>query len=187
MPIAYQLKQSDYPKYTIKEWEKWEGYWELIKGVPFAMSPMGTIKHQQASFVLAKIIDDALSKTKCNCQILLPINLVIDKETILHPDLSVVCQGLDDKLYIKTPPNIIIEILSPSTAHKDKTTKRNIYAEFGVEYYWLVDPINESITVYQLKNGEYQQIDFQNSDWIFDLNGCPFSINLSNFWQQLNS
>ena len=47
-------------------------------------------------------------------------------------------------------PTWIIEIVSPSTARRDYLTKLNLYAEYGIKEYWIVNPMNETITVYHL-------------------------------------
>ncbi len=58
---------------------------------------------------------------------------------------------------VKGTPDLIIEVLSPSTGLKDRNQKYNVYEEYGVKEYWLVDPSNRTIEVLGFENGKYQQ------------------------------
>ena len=74
-----------------------------------------------------------------------------DAPNIVQPDLMVICDR--DKITKKGcvgAPDWIIEIVSPSTARRDYLTKLNLYAEYGVEEYWIVNPDRETVTVYHL-------------------------------------
>ena len=76
-----------------------------------------------------------------------------DTPNIVQPDLMVICDR--DKITKKGcigAPTWIIEIVSPSTSRRDYLTKLNLYAEYGVKEYWIVNPDREAVTVYQLDN-----------------------------------
>ena len=53
-------------------------------------------------------------------------------------------------------PDLIVEILSPSTAKRDKSEKKDLYEKHGIKEYWIVDTANRSIEVYLLKDGQYK-------------------------------
>ena len=80
---------------------------------------------------------------------------------IVVPDLSVICDksGLNDQRYVSVPA-IIIEIISLSNQSHDLVTKLNLYMEFGVKEYWIVNPLLNTVQIYTLnEKGQYQQKD----------------------------
>jgi Uma2 family endonuclease len=74
------------------------------------------------------------------------------------PDISIVCDRSkikDDGIH--GAPDLIVEILSKSTAIHDIIRKKDLYEQLGVREYWIVSPFDKSVTVYLLKNGKYVQ------------------------------
>lgn len=79
-----------------------------------------------------------------------------DVRTVVEPDLSVICDpGKIDEHGCKGAPDLIIEILSPSTARRDRLVKYNLYQRAGVQEYWIVDPDTRTVQVYSLEEGCY--------------------------------
>lgn len=175
-------KFSYIPKYTYSDYQNWEGKWELIDGNAYAMTPLPSIKHQDLSgnihFQLKKLLE------KCRkCKPLLPFDWKISNDTIIQPDNSVICYPVGDENYLTKPPSLIFEILSPSTATKDRIIKYHIYQEQGVKYYVIVDPKTSSTDVFELKNNEYEKIVTTTNDKIiFDLNECNITFDFSEIW-----
>jgi Uma2 family endonuclease len=164
------------PNYTYSDYLLWEGDWELIDGIPYAMSPSPISDHQIFSLLLGSEILTALRNNKetCGkCKVIPDIDWIINEQTVLKPDISVVCDHKGK--FIKSPPVLVVEILSPSTAHKDKTVKYEIYAEQGVRYYVIVDILSLSYKAYELVDKQYQEY----SDNIFEIHsGCAITINI---------
>lgn len=74
-----------------------------------------------------------------------------DVDTMVEPDISVVCdRGKIDKYGCIGAPDLIIEVLSPSTRRHDRLVKLNLYQRAGVQEYWMVDPDNQSVQVFTL-------------------------------------
>jgi Uma2 family endonuclease len=137
------------------------------------MSPKPMIRHQDIGgnlyFMLRNLLKD------CNkCKVLYEIDYKISNDTVVSPDLVVVCGDDIGETYLKKTPSIVVEILSPSTAKKDKTTKYRLYQESGVAYYLIVDIDKTHIDIYHLENGSYTEY---TSD-IFDINNCKVKLNL---------
>lgn len=85
------------PYHTIKDWERWDGSWELIEGIPYAMSPAPLPKHQRISLLLSIAFEQALENcTKCN--VYQAIDWIINEDTILQPDVLIVCGEIDNRL-----------------------------------------------------------------------------------------
>jgi Uma2 family endonuclease len=178
------LKIEDLPPYTYDDYKIWKDRWELIYGIAYAMSPMPMIKHQN---ITGKIFAELLNIFKdCKrCQILMPIDWKIDDTTIVQPDNSVICHIPKNEAYITKAPKIIFEILSPSTAKKDKTVKFDLYEAEGVKYYIIVDPNDEVAKVYHLKDGKYIKICDATDEIIeFDVDKCnkELKFNFSKIW-----
>jgi len=80
----------------------------------------------------------------------------INKKDRYRPDIMVICDRTIDTVDgIVGAPDLIAEVLSPSTMLYDKETKKNIYALIGVKEYWIVNPYDKSVEVYLLKDGKY--------------------------------
>jgi len=171
------------PHYTYDDWVHWEGRWELIDGVPIAMSPMPLPEHQRVASELRTELTLALRKIGCkNCSAFDTIDYKIADDTIFEPDVIVVC-GRINKPYLDFTPPLIMEILSKSTEEKDRGIKYDYYEQQGVKYYLIVDWRKKSIELYELIDGKYQLQTYQNS-FEFELSeNCKISPKLDNVWE----
>lgn len=147
------------PNYSYSDYCLWEGRWELIEGIPYSMTPMPTPRHQALAGHLHAILLQELSENNCkHSTVYQPIDVKITENTVVNPDVLVVCSPIK-KQFLDFPPALVIEILSPSTKLKDRYTKYGLYEEFGIKYYLIVDPEQKTIEVYQLNGqGTYEQI-----------------------------
>lgn len=134
------------PHYTFDDWVNWEGQWELIDGLPYAMSPMPVPKHQRIAAALGSEFFISLKKCK-QCSVYQPIDYKISDEIIVQPDMLVVCDKIDKK-FLDFPPALVVEILSPSTALKDRHSKFDIYEEQQIKYYLIIAPDEEIAEIY---------------------------------------
>ena len=153
---------------TIQEFhhlrEQSEQVMEYIDGVVF-MAPSPSTAHQRISGRLHAGLFNLLAGKECEV-FHAPFDIELKKEgvegtKIVVPDLSVICDksGLNDQRYVGAPA-IIIEIISPSNQSHDLVTKLNLYMEFGVKEYWIVNPLLNTVQIYTLnEQGQYQQKD----------------------------
>ena len=164
------LSLSPDKRYTYADYLTWidDKRRELIDGFVHLMTPAPTRKHQQISIQLSTELN-LFFRNKESCQVYnAPFDVRLpkpkttkeDKEifTVVQPDLCVICDPskLDDRGCIG-PPDLIVEILSPSTSKRDLTDKFKVYEEAGVKEYWTVNPNDENINVFVLdKKGKYQ-------------------------------
>lgn len=176
------LKEEDLPQYTYEDYKLWEGEWELIHGVPYAMAPAPMIKHQKISNNIARYLSEALEKCE-TCQALLPVDWKIDNSTIVEPDNLVICHEPQNEAYITKAPKVIFEILSKSTSHKDKNLKYSLYEKEGVNYYIIVDPTESIAKVYKLHDGRYIKVcDASDESIEFVLEECDFMFDFGKIW-----
>ena len=176
------LQFEDLPHYTYEDYVQWEGRWELIHGVPHAMSPAPSVVDQQISQHIASQLGRALENCQ-ECHALLPVDWKIDEETTVQPDNMVICGQLEQTAYLSKTPALIFEILSKSTAKKDRTTKFKLYEQEGVRYYIIVDPTEELTKVYYLQDGHFVKLLDTRKDIVeFDLGKCVIQFDFAKIW-----
>jgi Uma2 family endonuclease len=169
------------PHYTYSDYLNWEGQWELIEGIPYAMSPLPIPKHQR---IAGRLTAEFIFQLKdCpTCEAYPPLDYRISDDTILQPDMLVVC-GEISKKYLDFPPALVVEILSPSTALKDRHSKFSIYESQGIPYYLIISPDAQEVEIYKLVEKAYfldqKGKDFQ---YRFALNGCDATIDFKQIW-----
>lgn len=170
------------PHYTYEDYVQWEGRWEVIEGVPYAMSPQPVPKHQIVAVNLSSEFRMALKK--CNkCKVYQPIDYKISEETILQPDMLVVCNPITKK-FLDFAPSLVVEILSSSTALKDRHTKFQLYQSQNIPYFIIISPDKEDIEIYEIKNAEYVLIKSGHSfSYKFSFEDCSADIDFNEIWQ----
>lgn len=144
-------------KYTWNDYVSWseDEHWEILAGEAFSMSPAPSIRHQQISGEIFRQTANFFSGKKCQV-FNAPTDVKLSDENIVKPDIFVVCNKDQIKdTHIDGAPELVIEVLSPSTESKDRHQKLNIYAKFGVKEYWLVNPWPSFIEVLVLNNHKY--------------------------------
>ncbi len=144
---SYSLKKfslSDFDKMETKD----ENNYELIDGIVF-MSPRPSAKHQGVMGNLYLEIGNFLKGKPC--RVFTEIELEY-KDNVLIPDISVIC-GLENTNFqrYKKAPEIVMEILSPSSRYTDTFTKLIKYELLGVKEYWIVNPEKETVTIYNFE------------------------------------
>ncbi|MCF8461579.1 MAG: Uma2 family endonuclease [Flavobacteriales bacterium] len=174
---------SDYrPEHTYEDYLLWEGNWELIDGIPHAMSPAPTPKHQRIGGKLFTQLDNALSSCS-NCEVSLPVDWKINYNTVIQPDLLVACFPFLDKKFLDSSPALVIEILSPSTRTKDLTVKRDIYLDQGVKYYIIMDPVKDEYLVLELVDETYSEVaKGHDGTFSFQFDDCKAEVDFSRVW-----
>jgi len=169
------------PHYTYSDYEQWEGQWELIEGIPYAMSPLPVPKHQKIAMALGTEFTVALKSCQ-RCTAYQPIDYRISDDTILQPDMLVVC-GEITKKYLDFPPALVVEILSPATALKDRHSKYSIYESQAIPYYLIIAPDTEEAEIYKLNEGVYA-LDQKGKHFSYQflLEECSATIDFKEIW-----
>ncbi len=166
--------------YTLADYDRWEGHWELWDGNPIAMSPSPGVVHQRTVRRLTLQLDARLREAGCGCEVFFELDWRIDSGTVVRPDISVCCGDLTGE-WITRAPRLIIEVLSPSTAIKDRTAKRSLYEEQGVGFYILVDPETRSVEV--LRRDDEGAFRSMSPDGSLDLgDGCRVTLDFAALW-----
>ncbi|WP_456470444.1 Uma2 family endonuclease [Caminibacter sp.] len=171
LPIEY---------YTYEDYKKWEGDWELIYGMPYAMAPAPVKKHQ---LLASNIIFELKKSLECeNCEVLGEVDYKINEETVLRPDVVLTCDDEGVEHLIKAP-EIIFEIISPSTARRDEIYKFKIYEKEGVDFLILVYPDDLVAKIYKNIDGEFKKKgDF--SRGVFDFGICGVKVDFGKVFEK---
>jgi Uma2 family endonuclease len=147
------------PKMTVKDYMALpqEHGVELIEG-EFVMSPTPEIRHQRLVFNLCAASKAYVDRTRRGEFIVSPMDVILSEEIVLQPDLLFVSPErshiVRDRVF--GAPDLVIEILSPSTTDRDRFVKRGIYARFGVREYWIIDGAARTVEVLTLKDGRFE-------------------------------
>jgi Uma2 family endonuclease len=120
------------------------------------MTPSPFFGHQACSAKLVSSLLAAVERTNCNAAVAQEVDWIISNDTVVRPDILLVC-GDPPEYHVTRPPALIVEILSESTAGRDRNQKRKLYEDNGVDYYLIVDPNDRTIEAYQRnEKGEYE-------------------------------
>jgi len=177
------IKLEDLPRYTYEDYKEWEGRWEVISGVAYAMSPTPDLRHQRISQRIAYELGKTFENYE-RCKAYLPVDWVITEDTIVQPDNLVVCDEKPWTTKLKTTPSIIFEVISRSSAHKDRAVKYSLYEEAGVKYYILVYPSSETATLFYLQNKKFLEVgEFKNETYNFIVADCEFEFDFGGLWK----
>lgn len=119
-------------------------------------------KHQQASFSLVGFLNDLKRQGQISGTIrFAPMDVYLDDYNVPQPDVFFVRSdntrcvlGADD--YWHGPPDLVVEVLSPGTARRDKVDKFKLYEKHGIREYWIVEPTLLSVEVWVLTGTEFE-------------------------------
>lgn len=155
-------------RYTVEDYMQWpdEIRCELINGEIWDMSPAPTLDHQallsslhvEIALALRERNKDGGGGGVLTCKVLeSPVDVVLDFDTVVQPDLIVVCDPakLANHKNVQGAPDLVVEVLSPSTAARDKREKKALYERAGVPQYLIVDPVSRYAELFTLLLGAY--------------------------------
>jgi len=152
--------------FTYSDYAAWpdDKRYEIINGAAYSMAPAPSERHQGVSAQLLADFVIYLRGKKCRVYDA-PFDVALPEEgeqfetatNVVQPDIVIICDK--DKISHRGcfgAPDLVVEILSPSTAPNDLKNKRKLYQRFGVVEYWIVDPLHKTIQVFKLdKQGKY--------------------------------
>jgi Uma2 family endonuclease len=134
--------------------------WELIEGLAYNLTPSPSRRHQEVSVALASQFFNYLKSGECKVyaapfDVRLADSEERDEEikTVVQPDIVIVCDlsKLDEK-GCRGAPDLVVEIVSPTTAALDYKDKLLLYEKHGVKEYWIIHPVDHIVTVYTLQD-----------------------------------
>ncbi len=171
------------PRYTVEDYEKWKGDWELIDGIPYALASP-SLRHQRLIGYLFFLIEKQLrEEDECkDCIATIDTDYIVNEYTVLRPDIAVVCNEEGEK--ITKTPKVVIEVVSPSSKKMDEEIKPKIYSSEGVEYYLLAYPESGEIKGFSLKGSEYMPLNPKGNEFVLEISErCRVEIPLKLDWK----
>jgi Uma2 family endonuclease len=147
-------------RWTYEEYYRLEGNqrYEVIDG-ELLMAPAPDTWHQDSSRKLFRLLDRFVTAHHLGEVFYAPVDVVLDAENTVQPDLVFVASsqaGIIQRRAIFGVPDLLIELVSPSSVRRDRYDKKELYARFGVKEYWIGDPANKALEILTLKNGHYE-------------------------------
>ena len=129
--------------------------YEILNGEIIYMTPRPVPNHNTVIVNLSIIFGNYLRGKKCK-MFSDGVDVYLDEKNNVIPDLLIACsRDIIKSNGIYGAPDLIVEVLSPSTATNDKGYKKDLYEKFRVKEYWIVDILSKSIDVYLLKDEKY--------------------------------
>jgi len=170
--------------YTYEDYKQWEGDWELINGLPLAMSPSPMRKHQSLASEIIRQIGNQLEDNCQECEVLGEIDYKVSNDTILRPNIVLTCNETSQDHLLKAP-EIVVEIISSSTAKRDEVYKFSIYEAEKVKYYVLVYPDDLVAKIYKLDHNKYEKEgDFTQERYRFDATSCKIELDFEKIFKR---
>ncbi|MBI5526122.1 MAG: Uma2 family endonuclease [Deltaproteobacteria bacterium] len=143
------------------------GGYQLIEG-SIVRSPSPSTRHQMISVDLAFELTKCARERNLGTVLVAPMDVYFDDETTVQPDLMLISKSRADIIeerFIRGTPDLVVEIVSETSAHQDMVLKKRLYAHFGVKEYWIVIPEEEAIDVYVLHDNAYDlRVRFRKTD-----------------------
>ncbi|NMB13334.1 MAG: Uma2 family endonuclease [Firmicutes bacterium] len=163
-------------------------HYEILDGV-LIKEPAPTTLHQRVSYRLQRLLGDYFWEKDPDGEIFsAPIDLTLSNTNVIQPDLVYIpgSSPIVEKQRINGIPELVVEIISPSTQSKDRITKAGIYSRLGVPHYWIVDPIEQTIEAFKLAGiGEYALASSAKGSDVFTHPDCPgLAIELAVLWRR---
>jgi len=140
---------------------------ELIDGEHF-VTPSARWTHQQIVGNLYRLVANHVREHRLGVIFMAPLDVIFTKYDVVEPDiLFFTPEGFKTHMgeqWAEGPPDLAVEVLSPSTRRRDEVLKRRLYERMGVGEYWVVDPEVESVKAFRLNAGKYAQTELRPED-----------------------
>jgi len=134
--------------------------YELYEG-ELVMTPSPRTRHQQIIGNLHVSLTEHVRGNGLGLVLLSPIDVILSRITVVQPDLVYIERarlGIVTERAIEGAPTLAVEVLSPSSDARDRGAKRDLYARYGVPYYWIVDPVALTVEALALEDGAYRAV-----------------------------
>jgi Uma2 family endonuclease len=135
-------------------------YAQLINGEIIVSSPAPLPEHQRVILMMASQFLEFVSRNGLGFVLCSPVDVYFSDDEVYEPDIVFIprtrIQSLPEKITVV--PDLVVEVLSPSNAYHDLVHKKNVYEAHGVKEYWIVDPMEKAIEVFENRDGQFLTI-----------------------------
>jgi Uma2 family endonuclease len=154
------LAEQPSKRWTYEEYARLddEKRYEIIDG-ELLMAPAPDTWHQDWSKKLFRRLDRFVMDRQLGEVFYAPVDVVLDTENVVQPDLLYIAKANLSILQVRGvfgAPDLLVELISPSSVRRDRYVKKALYARFGVKEFWLVDTANKALEVWKLQNRRFE-------------------------------
>ena len=131
--------------------------YEVIHGELF-MSPSPVFRHQRISMSLTILLGNYVEEIGIGLLLVAPMDVLLSEHNVVQPDLLFISnnrKSIITEKNIQGAPDLLIEILSEGNRRHDEVVKRKLYESYGVQEYWVIDPVLETVKVYRLEEARF--------------------------------
>lgn len=143
--------------------------YEIIEGDLLMTPPSPNIKHQFISRNLEFLIFQYVKENDLGEVAYAPVDVVLDDKNVVQPDILFISKSNTEIIKenaVFGSPDVVIEILSPSSIQRDRYEKKKLYEHFRIKEYWIIDPPNCSIEVLVLEDDRYELYSFASHEGV---------------------
>ncbi len=175
------ISKFDFPRYTYNDYKNWKEDWELVDGYPLQFLPSASMNHNKVQMRLIGQSLFSLQKNEdaSNCEVFAELDWKINEDTVVRPNLMIIC-GEASGNYLEFPPVLIIEIISPTSVKKERIIKFELYREQGVKYYLMIDYTKKTTEVFELIDNNYKQV--EKNSFLVDKD-CEVLYDFNKIWK----
>ena len=151
MTVANPQFKFTYQDYCLMPEDK---RYELLGGI-FFVTPSPSVMHQRVAANLEAIMRDFVRKNELGEVLDAPLDVILSPYDVVQPDIIFISHARSSivtEANIKGAPDLLVEVLSPSTKERDYTIKKKLYANHGVRELWLVNPMSQTAEVFDLES-----------------------------------
>jgi Uma2 family endonuclease len=133
---------------------------ELIDG-ELILAPSPVTQHQRISRNLLRVLDEFVESQNLGELFYAPMDVVLSEHDVFQPDILFILNHRLDIIgerNIQGAPDLVVEILSPSTEGRDRGDKRDAYLRYGVREYWIIDPQNRTCEIMRAGDTDFETV-----------------------------
>jgi Uma2 family endonuclease len=149
--FTYDELLAEFPD-SNRPFELWDG--EIV------MAPSPFFDHQEVVFRVARWLHAWVSERHLGKVVTAPVDMVLSPHRVFQPDIVFIAQGRLGiiRKAIHGPVDLAVEVISLGSRNRDRIEKRDIYEQYGIKEYWLIDPEAQTVDVLSLENDRYRLI-----------------------------
>ena len=163
-----------------------ENRYEIIDGELY-VTPPPSLAHQHAVSELLVLLRGFAKENGLGEVYVAPLGVILDPTTGVQPDIVFISPrraGIMSERGLEGAPDLAVEVLSPSTASRDRGIKMRRYAASGIDHYWIIDPRNRTLEAYRLESNGYASVANLAHDDVFQPELFPgIAIRLADLWR----
>ncbi len=137
-----------------------EHRYEVLEG-ELVMVPAPNYRHQRMLLAISRTLGDLVEKQVLGEVNIAPLDIILADDVVVQPDVILILaehRGIIVPEGVRGAPDLVVEVLSPGTAHRDRGIKQHLYGAHGVAEYWIVDPEGLTIEVHINRDGRMESV-----------------------------